>query len=97
MKVTERQIKLLRNYFSTKPVIKAFVFGSAVRGDADFDSDLDILVELDYTQHIGLEFVAMQQELEDILHCPIDLVTEKALSPHIKPMIEREKVQVYER
>lgn len=42
-----------------KPVLRAFLFGSMSRGDAGPDSDIDILVELDYNLHIGLGFVDM--------------------------------------
>ena len=97
MKVSEEQIKILQAYFIDKPVIKAFVFGSAARGNADAKSDLDLLVELDYTKHIGLGFVGMQQDLEELLHCKVDLVTDKSLSPHIRPIIEQEKLEVYAR
>ena len=97
MKVSEQQIKQIQQYFKTKPVLKAFVFGSFARGEADPSSDLDILVELDYSKHIGLEFVGMQQDLEDLLHCKVDLVSERSLSPYIRPTVEQEKRQVYER
>ncbi|CAN5270872.1 hypothetical protein BH09BAC1_BH09BAC1_20180 [soil metagenome] len=97
MKVSDIQIKIIQDYFKTQPVLKAFLFGSVARGEADQKSDLDILVELDYSKHIGLGFVGMQQDLEDLLHCKVDLVSDKSLSPHIRPAIEKEKLMVYER
>ena len=97
MKVSPLQIQIMQDYFKTKPVLKAFVFGSLARGDARNDSDLDILVELDYSKHIGLGFVAMQQELEELLHCKVDLVSERALSVHIRPVVDMEKCMVYEK
>jgi predicted nucleotidyltransferase len=39
-------------FFKDKPVKKAYVFGSAARGDAGADSDIDILVDLDYDKSL---------------------------------------------
>jgi predicted nucleotidyltransferase len=56
MQLSEEKLELIRNYFKTQPVLKAYLFGSYVRGEADENSDVDILVELDYAQKIGLQF-----------------------------------------
>jgi hypothetical protein len=90
-------IDLIRDYFITKPVIKAFLFGSVSRGESSADSDLDILVELDYSMPIGLEFVQMQLELQDILHQKVDLLSTNSLSKYIKPFVDQDKVLIYER
>jgi predicted nucleotidyltransferase len=59
--------------------------------------DVDILVDLDYSKHIGLGFVTMQSELQKKLQKKIDLISSKAVSKHIRPFIEKEKVLIYER
>ena len=59
MNLAPQKIKLINEYFSTQPVLKAYLFGSYVRGVADAKSDIDILVELDYSQKIGLNFIKM--------------------------------------
>lgn len=90
-------IDLIRNYFFSKPVRKAFLFGSASRGEVTPESDIDILVELDYSKPIGLEFVQMQLDLQGILNKKVDLITINSLSKHIKPFVDLEKVLIYER
>jgi hypothetical protein len=90
-------IALIRDYFLTKPVIKAFLFGSVSRGQLSADSDLDILVELDYSMPIGLKFVNMQLELQELLQKKVDLVTSNSLSKYIKPLVDHDKVLIYER
>jgi len=97
MKGQIANIDLIRNYFLKKPVIKAFLFGSASRGEMSADSDLDILVELDYSMPIGLEFVQMQLDLQDILQKKVDLVSSNSLSKYIKPFVDQDKVLIYER
>jgi predicted nucleotidyltransferase len=97
MNISQRNISILQNYFKDKPVFRAFVFGSFARGDADTKSDYDILVELDYSKKIGMEFIQMQLELADLLRKNVDLVSDKALSRYIHPFVEKEKILIYER
>jgi uncharacterized protein len=58
---------LLQQFFTGQPVKKAYLFGSYARNEANVTSDIDILVELDYSKHIGLGFVQMQLDLEKLL------------------------------
>lgn len=39
------QIQILQGYFKDKPVLKVYLFGSYARGEADEDSDVDLLKE----------------------------------------------------
>lgn len=88
---------LLQRFFTGRPIKKAYLFGSYARNEATKDSDLDILVELDHTQPIGMKFFAYQSELEDILHKKVDLVSDEGLSRHVKPFIDQDKILIYER
>ncbi len=97
MNLSKEELKIIANYFKSKPVLRAFVFGSYSRMEALEDSDLDLLVELDYSKHIGLEFVNMKFELEDRLNKKIDLVTSHSLSEYILPFVEKDKKLIYER
>jgi hypothetical protein len=97
MNISSQNISILRNYFKDKPVFKAFVFGSYARGDADSGSDYDILVELDYSKKIGMEFIQMQIDLQELLRNNVDLVSDKALSKYIRPFVDKDKILVYER
>lgn len=97
MQLSFADIQLLKDYFSGQPVIKAYVFGSYSRNEADSESDLDILVDLDYSKHIGLGFITMQSDIQQKLHKKIDLVSSKAVSRHLSPFIEKDKILIYER
>jgi len=97
MTLSTKEIQQIKSYFSNKPVQKAFVFGSYSRNEASADSDLDLLVELDYSQHIGLGFIEMKLELEEKLHKKVDLVSSNAVSKHILPFINKDKKLIYER
>ena len=97
MPIDNQQLESIRKYFSACPVLKAYLFGSHVRGEADDKSDVDILVDLDYSQHIGLQFVQMQLELEKLLKSKVDLVSSNGISKHLKAIIDAEKQLIYAR
>lgn len=69
------------------------VFGSAGRGTATAESDIDILVDFSKTPGI-FEFLRLKQYLEDLLGKPVDLVTESALKKQLRERILREAVRV---
>jgi predicted nucleotidyltransferase len=69
------------------------LFGSTARGTARADSDVDVLVSFDgpatSERYFGVQFF-----LEDRLGCTVDLVTDKALRPELRPFVERDRVHV---
>lgn len=97
MIMVNSKIETIRNYFKTRPVLKAYLFGSYVRGEADEQSDIDILVDLDYSQKIGLQFIQMKIDLERLLNSNVDLVSSNGLSKYIKPIVDDEKQLIYAR
>ncbi len=75
-------------------VTELALFGSTVRDAAKETSDVDVLVDFDgpatSERYFGVQFY-----LEDLFGCPVDLVTEKALRPELRPFIEKEAVHVW--
>jgi len=97
MKLSTNQIQSIKDFFSGQPVLKAYLFGSYSRGDETEDSDVDLLVELDYSQPIGLEFIQMRIDLQKLLSKKVDLVSARGLSKYISPIIDKEKLLIYAR
>ena len=97
MKLSTADRLLLQRYFAGIPVKKAYLFGSVARNEANTESDIDILVELDHSEPIGMKFFIYQSDLEELLHKKVDLVTTEGLSRHVKPFIDKDKVLIYER
>lgn len=97
MQLNTEQIQKISDYFKTQPVLKAYLFGSYVKNEATDKSDIDILVDLDYSQPIGLEFIQMKIDLQDLLSKQVDLVSSRGLSKYIKPYVETEKIMIYAR
>jgi predicted nucleotidyltransferase len=69
------------------------LFGSVARGTASADSDVDVLVGFDgpatSKRYFGVQFY-----LEDLLGRDVDLVTEDALRPRLRPYVERDAVAI---
>ena len=97
MKLTTQELQIIDHYLQDKPVLRAYVFGSYARSEADSQSDLDLLLELDYSQPIGLQFMSMKFDLEEKLNKAVDLVSANGLSARIRPFIEQDKQLIYER
>ncbi|MGA3325067.1 MAG: nucleotidyltransferase family protein [Terriglobia bacterium] len=65
------------------------VFGSVSRGEARQDSDLDLLV--DTGPETSSWFPAgLVLDLEEILGCKVEVVTEKGLNPYLKERVLQE-------
>ena len=69
------------------------IFGSYVRGEQTKTSDIDILVEFDRPGTL-LDFIHLQNDLEDLLGVRVDLVEKSGLKPAIKPYVLAEVVPV---
>jgi len=74
-------------------VVRLSLFGSTSRDEAQPASDVDILVSFDGPAS-SQRYFGVQFHLEDTLGCSVDLVTEKALRPELRPFIEQEAVSV---
>ena len=64
------------------------VFGSYGRGQQNHNSDVDILV--DFKKPIGVEFIDLADELENILKLKVDLVSKNGLKPQYFETIEKD-------
>ncbi len=67
------------------------VFGSFVRGEADAESDIDFLVEVEAGRSL-FDLGGFQYELEKLLNCRVDVVTERGLKARIRNRVLREAV-----
>ena len=92
--LTQEQIKKeISDFFSKKPVDNVWLFGSYSRGEADENSDVDVLVEFKGKATFDL-FMDLKFYLEDLLGTKVDLVTDKAIRNEIRNAIEAEKINV---
>ena len=95
---TQNIIKVIADYFSTQPVLKAWLFGSYARGEQTSQSDIDILFVPDKSQHFSLFTLGgMYEDLKDLLGCEVDLITVGGLMPFAQESAEQDKILIYER
>jgi uncharacterized protein len=89
--ISEIQKETLLKYLGPIKPLKIAIFGSYARGENKEGSDLDILVHLDYTYPVSLlKLVSIEQSISDALGVGVDIVTEKSLSPYLRPFIEKD-------
>ncbi|HNX40489.1 MAG TPA: nucleotidyltransferase family protein [Methanothrix sp.] len=62
------------------------IFGSAARGQARENSDIDILVDMEHGRSL-LDHIALMQDLEDLLQRKVDVVSERALHWYIRESV----------
>lgn len=95
---TKVMSQIIADYFKTKPVLKAWIFGSYARGEQREDSDIDILILPDKSQHFSLFTLSeIYEDLKDLLGCEVDLITEGGLMPFARESADRDKILIYER
>lgn len=91
----ELEIKRLVDVCRKHGTRKIMLFGSFVRGDAGPESDIDLIVE--FLRPTGfLALVKLERELSEVMGRKVDLVTEQAISPHLRDRIQEEQQVIYE-
>jgi uncharacterized protein len=92
----EAILNLLRDHkpdLARMGVISIALFGSAARGEARQDSDVDLLVEL--TPPLTFEkYTQVNFYLEDLLDCRVDLVLPDTLKTRIRSSVLAEAIYV---
>lgn len=69
-------------------IIEIGIFGSYVRGEANNDSDLDILISLKPNHNMGLiKFNSLKEFLSNLLNIKVDLVLKDGIKPALKKYI----------
>ncbi len=95
--ITHQQQEIILDLLKPLQPVKVGVFGSYARGENKEESDLDILVHLSYPNTISLlKLAGVEQNLQDALGIPIDLVTDKSISPYMLPYIQKDLRYIFE-
>ncbi len=92
-------IPKIQEYMKTKPILRAWLFGSYSRGEETPESDIDILVDYDESNGIISLFKVggMMVDLSNLTGIKVDLVESCGLKEFARQSVERDKILVYER
>lgn len=72
------------------------LFGSAVRGEARSESDIDLMVEFVPGVRIGvIRFESLVEELQSLAGRKVDLVTKHGLKPWVRPQVLKDARVIY--
>ena len=89
LKLLSQNKNQLENRFKVR---RMALFGSYARGDQKPESDVDILVDIDPS--VGLEFVILAEQIEQLLGLPVELVSRRAIKPNKLKYIEQDLIYV---
>jgi predicted nucleotidyltransferase len=67
-------------------VVYAGLFGSQARDEATPESDVDVLVRFGDRRSL-IDLVRIERRIEEVIGVSVDLVTENALSPHLRDRV----------
>lgn len=92
-------IPKIQEYMRTKPILRAWIFGSFSRGEETPESDIDILVDYDESKGAVSLFKigGMLVDLSKLVGIKVDLVESCGLKEFARPSVERDKILIYER
>lgn len=90
----EKIITIIKNFLKNMGAERISIFGSFVRGDDTLISDIDIIVKFEETKSL-LELVKIERELSKLLERKVHLITEEAINPYLKNIVDKEKKIVY--
>ena len=77
-------------------VLKAALFGSVAREEANSRSDIDLLVELEDGKSL-LDLIRLQFAIEDKLGKKVDILTYDSIHPLLRDTILKEQKIIYEK
>ena len=98
MFLPQSDIRKIQQIMQDKPVKAIYLFGSYARGQADKNSDVDLLVEFDYNElNKKYDYFDIKYDLENNLRKKVDLISaKKLLMSKIATLVERDKILIYE-
>jgi predicted nucleotidyltransferase len=77
-------------------VAHAAVFGSVARGEAGADSDIDVLVDLDENQPVGIfEYARMKLYINQLFEGSSDVVNRRTLKPLLRANILHDAIHAF--
>lgn len=92
-------IPVIQKFMASRPILRAWLFGSCSRGEDTPGSDIDILV--DYDDAGGrvslLTMGEILMDLSDLLGRKVDLVESRGLMDFARQSVDRDKILIYER
>jgi predicted nucleotidyltransferase len=96
--IIEQNLLQIRQLMKHYGVVRAYAFGSAVKGNMRKDSDVDFIIKFPDDMHYEIyadNYFALAHSLEDLLKRDVELVAEETLSnPYLIQNIDNHKVQV---
>jgi len=99
-KIFKKNINQIKTLCINHNVNSLFAFGSVCTDEFNNSSDIDLLISfnpMDFADYADNYFL-VADKFEEILHRPVDLITDKSLSnPYFIDSVNRTKILIYEK
>lgn len=97
-KSVEENLSEIKSAFKRHGAVRAFLFGSAARGEIKKESDIDFLFsfpdDLDHETYAN-NYFSLLNDLREVLKREVDLVAEKTIkNPYLIEQINASKIQL---
>jgi len=89
--ITTKQREAIKRVAANYGAHNVRLFGSVARREAHSDSDVDVLVDLEPDRSL-FDLGGLMMELQELLGCKVDVVTEQGLRPRIRERVLRDAV-----
>ncbi|MDO4987385.1 MAG: nucleotidyltransferase domain-containing protein [Candidatus Saccharibacteria bacterium] len=73
---------------------KAYLFGSYARGEANEESDIDLIIDKGEI-HTFKDFFHLHEDLKSALGTNVDLLTDKGITPRFYQLIKNDRILIY--
>jgi len=92
-------LQIIKDYFQNLPVKSVYLFGSYAENKQTESSDIDLLVDVDYSKSkiSLLDFIGWKLDLEKLVGKKIDLIPQDGVSKYIQPFIDKGKVLLFQK
>ncbi len=92
-------ISKIKDYFKKDGrIARAWLFGSFARGEDDYKSDIDLMIEVPYDSSFSLfDLADIQFQLERMIPKKVDIVMNEGVKPHFMERIKPDLKIIYER
>lgn len=89
---------IIKYFEKTNYVSKAWLFGSFARGEDDYLSDIDVMIDVPENENFSLfDLAEIQYQLEKLIQKKVDIVMKHGIKPQIMERILPDLKMIYER
>ena len=94
--LSKHTLQTLSEIARANGIVYLALFGSYARNEANAESDVDLIAHFQNPSTLSLfHLLDIQQQMEDELNAPVQLLTEEEIHPYIRDRVDTDRLVVY--